>query len=262
MKPKILFIHENERDIKDGLWAALELLKTDFDIERRHIYALEDSFEADFVLGWGAFGSLVDQVLSTDSRKKGLCIGGTAGSPNSINAYDVVFYETQWDYDTRLKQSGHDNLIHAFGINTDIFKKNQICRVEIFDYLTVGAFSLWKRQHLISEKVGLKMAVGQVQKNNLSESMGIVFSLLGEGVVVVDQVSEIKLAQIYNASRVVYLPAELHGGDERALLEARSCGCIVEIEDDNPKLKELLTAPIWDHKYYAEQLKKGIMSVL
>ena len=70
------------------------------------------------------------------------------------------------------------------------------------------------------------------------------------------------LDKIYHAARCVYIPAEVGGGGERAILEARSCGISVEVENDNPKLKELLTCPIWDECYYAEQLRKGILSCL
>jgi len=62
----------------------------------------------------------------------------------------------------------------------------------------------------------------------------------------------------YNRAKTVYIPATLMGGGERAILEARSCGCKVKIEDDNPKLKELLTCPIYDVDYYVKQLKRGL----
>lgn len=132
----------------------------------------------------------------------------------------------------------------------------------VFDYLTVGAFSLWKRQLKLVDKRGMKLAVGDIQKNNRVESMLIVDDLVNNGVGVMPQVTEIELARFYAMSHTVYLPAELHGGSERALLEARQMGCNVEVEIDNPKLKELLTSPIWDEQYYAKQLKKGILSCL
>lgn len=43
-------------------------------------------------------------------------------------------------------------------------------------------------------------------------------------------------------------------GGERVVLEARQLGVDVQIEGDNPKLKELLSSPVYDHSYYAEQL--------
>jgi hypothetical protein len=71
-----------------------------------------------------------------------------------------------------------------------------------------------------------------------------------------------KLRNIYNCSDVVYIPADINGGGERAILEARACGRTVEVERDNPKLQELVDGQLFDHHYYAEQLKKGILSVL
>lgn len=73
-----------------------------------------------------------------------------------------------------------------------------------------------------------------------------------------DMIEPEKLAELYRASKLAYIPAELHGGGERALLEARACGIPVQFESDNPKLEELSTSPIYDHHYYAQQLKKGI----
>lgn len=54
------------------------------------------------------------------------------------------------------------------------------------------------------------------------------------------------------------MPDDVLGGGERAILEARSLGVEVEIESDNPKLAELLDSPIYDHLYYAAQLRFGL----
>ncbi len=51
-------------------------------------------------------------------------------------------------------------------------------------------------------------------------------------------------------SQLILLPE----GGERVVLEARQLGVDVKIEGDNPKLKELLSSPVYDHSYYAEQL--------
>ena len=71
-----------------------------------------------------------------------------------------------------------------------------------------------------------------------------------------------KLMCLYNLASTVYIPADVMGGGERAVLEARACGRHVEVSEDNPKLQELLTCPIWDHHYYAYQLEKGILEAL
>lgn len=102
------------------------------------------------------------------------------------------------------------------------------------------------------------MVIGEIQKDNYTESFEIAINLMKQGIGVLPQIDDARLATIYHSSRNVYVPADIFGGGERAVLEARACGINVEVEDDNPKLKELLTSPIWDEKYYANQLKKGI----
>ena len=38
------------------------------------------------------------------------------------------------------------------------------------------------------------------------------------------------------------------------------CSNKVEIAEDNPKLAELLSGPLLDQHYYAERLRRGILS--
>ena len=276
-KPKLLFVFdiEDERFWKDGLFAAIELLEKDFDIARLNIrpYSLEnkpvqiDFNNYDFVLGWGAFDSPVDKLLQTPVVQNsnihvGLCMAGYA--PYKIQVYDILFYEVEnWSKEWLKEQNYKGKIAHAFGVNTDIFKPLLLTTTsKLWDYLTVGAFALWKRQNLICTKNGSKMALGQIQKGNMMESLDIIGDLLVGGCGVSGQVIPEMLARFYSAANIVYLPADLNGGGERAVLEARACGISVEVEEDNPKLIELLNSPIYDHKYYAEKLKKGILSCI
>jgi hypothetical protein len=282
MKPKVLFIYDMEPELvpfwKDGLWAALEILKADKDIDIE-LYNLADdkpfnNLDAIFMLGWGAFGSNVDKFLRHESFKKtgwgpekpgklGLCIGGNAMPPERAEEYDILFYETNW-YKKQIEQ--HPNIVHAFGINANIYKPDSVSRYAesypIWDYLSVGAFANWKRQNLLCQKPGRKMAIGQIQKGNIQESIDIIGDLLLGGVGISDMVPPEDLVKYYYMAGKVYIPADINGGGERAVLEARACERKVEIENDNPKLKELLTSPIWDHEYYAFQLKTGILNCL
>lgn len=251
---KVLFVSDYKHVVKDGLWAAINILGYD----RYNIGDDIPNFEEyDFILGHGAFHSKVDLLLRTLPNKKGLCIAGNV-YPQDTDCYDVLFYETEW-VKNFLNLKG--NLVHAFGVNTSIYY-NQKEMTALIDYLSVGAFAKWKRQHLIKNKEGLRLVVGEIQKDNISESMEIITDLLRNGVGVIPQQSTEELNHIYSQTQRVYIPADIYGGGERAVIEARECGCDVEVEDDNPKLKELLTSPIWDEKYYASQLKKGIESCL
>ena len=124
----------------------------------------------------------------------------------------------------------------------------------------MGAFANWKRQNKLKEKGGYRLAIGEIQKENLNESMSIIADLLSDGIAVSDMVEPEKLNLIYNASARIFIPADTNGGGERAVLEARACERPVEVEFDNPKLYELTKSPIWDQFYYFDQLKKGIHS--
>lgn len=246
---KVLFVGDYKYEVKDGLWAAVNILGYD----RYNIGDDIPNFEEyDFLLGHGAFHSKVDMLLRTLPNKKGLCIAGNV-YPQDTDCYDVLFYETEW-VKNFLNLKG--NLAHAFGVNTSIYYNDS--DIQGIHYLSVGAFAKWKRQDKIKTKSGVRVVVGEIQKDNMSESMEIITDLLKNGVGVIPQQSTESLKKLYNITSTVYIPADIYGGGERAVLEARACGCDVEVEDDNPKLKELLTSPIWDEDYYASQLKKGI----
>lgn len=260
-KPKLLFVYDHQYPHlwKDGLWAALQLLEKDFEITYYNLHESSTAYpeDYDFVLGWGAFGSSVDAKLVSwlGKAKTGLCIGGNAIPPHS--QFDVLFYETKW---YRPQIDFHPNIVHAFGVNTDIYKPQNLEKV--WDYITVGSFSLWKRQEKLLEKQGQRLAIGEFQKGNVYESGNIVLDLLTDRVMISDMVEPEVLSKYYNQSKKCFIPAEINGGGERAVLEARACGIPVAVLEDNPKLQELVTSPIYDHHYYAEQLKKGVSSCL
>ena len=279
---KLLFIYdiENEDYWKDGLWAAVEKLKNDFTVTTLNVHTdeanhLVEYFTFDFALAWGGFGSPPELFLrnlpESYAKKKGLCLGGYAPPPtNIILPYDIIFYETNWSMDWM-----HQNRVpaqtysrcrfrRAFGVNKDIyFPRRDPAPVKLWDYLTVGAFSVWKRQTLLVAKPGHKMAVGQIQKDNLGESIDVIGNLLLGHCAVSDMVHPDQLALMYNMSRRVYIPAELMGGGERAVLEAKACDIAVEVEPDNPKLLELANLPhVWSHEDYAKELKEGILACL
>lgn len=260
-KPKVLFVYDHEYPHlwKDGLWAALQLLFEDFDVITCNLQ-VEELFnytDYDFVLGWGGFESRVDRAIRELPIRKGLCIGGNAFPPVHADDYDVLFYETDW-YAPELAE--HRNARKAFGINSQIYFNTE--SPKIFDVISVGAFADWKRHYLLRGLKGHRLAIGQVQRGNLEESFHIISHLIGDGVMVSDMVEPRQLAKLYNASSLCYIPADLNGGGERAVLEARACRVEVRVENDNPKLKELTTCPIPNEFDYAKALKDGINSVL
>lgn len=265
-KPTVLFIYDHQFDKiwKDGLWAALEILKRDFKLVKWNLHNnhSKPNVSYDFALGWGGFSSSVDIIMRNIKGPKGLCLGGY-GFTDNISDYDVLFYECEWakKWFEKYARKPIKNLVHAFGVNSDIYYQIPH-KLKIYDYLSVGSFSLWKRHTKMINKKGARMVIGEIQKGNPQESYSIILPLLQHGVAISDMVDPILLSRLYNVSKKVYIPAEVMGGGERAVLEARACGVPVEIESDNPKLKELLDGPIYDHNYYADQLKQGILDVI
>jgi hypothetical protein len=250
---KVLFVSDYGYKVEDGLWETINILGYD----RYNIGDNIPNFEEyDFVLGHGAFYSRVDNLVRTLPNKKGLCIGGNVHKQNK-NAYDVLFYETEW-VKNFLELEG--NLVHAFGINSKIFNQKDptLWRYKSIDYLSVGTFATWKRHDKLISLKGTKVCIGDIQKDNKEESLNIINELLSNEVGVIPRVTSDSLMRFYHTSKNVYIPATIYGGGERAVLEARACGCKVITCDDNDKLKELLITPIWDENYYANQIKYGI----
>ncbi len=251
----VVFVYESRHpiEVKDGLTTSLEALKDTFNISKVNIATQEPSFKKDdFILGWGAFGSEVDRLVRQYPNKKGLCIGGCSEPYDTLD-YDVLFYETKWFRD---KIKFHPNIVHAFGIDTSVYYNMNVERD--VDYLGVGAYALWKRWDKFVGLKGKRRVIGEFQRGNPEESQQIWDMLESDGVVCKDMVKAQTLNCEYNRAKTVYIPATLMGGGERAILEARSCGCKLKVEDDNPKLKELLTCPIYDISYYTKQLKEGL----
>lgn len=253
-----VYDHKYPQYWRDGLAAALDLLEEEgYEIERINLQDGKPKVcTNNVVIGWGAFRSPVDNYCKDLPNRKALCIAGVTEEPSHSRLYDVVFYETDW-FGKTLR---HPNKIKAFGINTDIYR--EVSMPKMWDTITVGAFALWKRQDKLLGLDGRRIAVGEVQEDNLRESMSIVWSLLKDGVMVSPMVEPETLSLMYNSSFSCYIPADIYGGGERAVLEARACGLPVTVESDNPKLKELVYGPVYSHKDYAEQLKKGLKCLL
>lgn len=281
--PKVLFVYYMEPEIqrvwKDGLWAALNILKKDFDITYLNLFEEYPEYYGgyDFILAWGGWRSPADnfihRVRMIDKKvPTGLCIGGNAIPPFMMDDHSILFYETEW-YKEQI--SSHKNIKHAFGVNRNIH-----CKLEkadfgrftsstsgengyfLWNFTSVGSFSKWKHHEKLLEKTGNRLAIGQIQKNNLGESLDIIGPLLLDGVAISDMVSAEDLNVIYNLTETVYIPADINGGGERAVLEARSAGAKVLVDNSNVKLLSLLQGPIWGEQYYADQLKEGILSCL
>jgi hypothetical protein len=268
MKPSLLFVYSHPKPEwwQDGLAMALKELEKDFRVTRYNLKDNEDFIyeDTDFILGWGGFDSPADQFIRKlpSNLKKGLCLGGNATKVPREKIYDVIFHETDWVKENYLQLiHPKTKLVKAFGINNNIFY-NIIDKPVWFDYLGIGALAQWKRWGLMAKKEGNRLVIGEYQLENEQESLLITRNLIVQGIIVSNQINPQDLRRFYNLSKICYIPANIYGGGERAVLEARACGCKVEVEDDNPKLKELLFGDIPSYKYYAKILKETIWKMI
>jgi len=258
---KILFVyyHQNPEYWKDGLWWSINEMSKIHNVTWLNLaydYKGTDTKDFDFVLGWGAFGSPADKFCQgMIGIPKGLCLGGNATPvPTYADNYQIIFYETDWVKENYLKDV-NTKLVKAFGVNTEMFYP--IPSDVLWDYLSVGSFSYWKHLDKMKDKNGDRLCIGEIQKDNMTESMDIINDLVESGIAVSGMVSPEKLNLIYNLSQTVYVPTDINGGGERTILEARSCGCKVEISD-NPKLAELLTGELPSGKVYFNALNSAM----
>lgn len=188
-------------------------------------------------------------------NKLGLFISSSNVIPNEkqLSIYNILFYETNWYYNY-AKLNRHPNTHHAFGIDTNIMKPKNV--EKCYDVIFVGNICRYKRPLNILNLSGSKICVG------FKTDQRIINILLKNNVDIVEFINYDKLVDYYNKSKLCYIPCALHGGGERAVLEARSCGIPVKIENDNPKLKELCESDIYTSEYYANQIDIGIKNTV
>lgn len=265
MKISIIYKIDKEKNTfkysywHDGFTKAIDILKTEFEIEMINLY---DKTNINYnlydivLIKEGFNGSIYHNYLSYMKNKKKICkIGLLISSSNIIpsndllNNLDIIFYETNWYYNyANLKR--HKLAIHAFGVDTEIMKNKNL--VKKYDVIFIGTCFSYKRPEKILDLPGIKLVVGRIIDKELENKFK------QNKVQNINFVSYENLSNYLNMSELCYVPCQIHGGGERAVLEARACGTKVKIEDDNLKLKELLNSPIYDSNYYAQQIKKGI----
>jgi len=188
----------------------------------------------------------------------GIMISGSAKPSflrNPQKKYDLLFYETEW-YKKYL--SSRKIRIHAFGIDTDIMNGTMSDEKSI-DWLSIGVLKKYKRIESIFDKLGKKLVIGFDPKTPYSEQLKK--SMQENQVEFIPFMSYLELSSYYARTKNLLANGITQGGGERAILEARAYGCNIHVNPDNLKLKEMAECPIYDHHYYANQLKQGIEAV-
>jgi hypothetical protein len=252
---------------RDGFTAAIERLPNEFEARWLNIHpehpghedALERLPACDVLLAKSNWGWIVDRHVRRRCRRsfppKAIMISGVADPPWRwrMRFYDVLFFETPW-YERRIRR--HPRRLHAFGVDKRVMWPDGNVARDI-DWLSVGALKPYKRHELLLEKPGRRLVVG----DTTDADPGVVDRLTAGGIEILRFLPYEQLAGYYRRARNVLVGATMEGGGERSVLEARACGARVQVEEDNPKLRALQRAPVWDHDYYARQLAKGLHEV-
>lgn len=246
----------------DGFTKAIDILEDDYTIDWINISdslpSLDDLNTYNFIIAKCCWGSSLDKYLRKSKPKTPIGIAISCSiipTKKQVAFYDVLWFETFWYRDLLPR---HKRKIHAFGISTSEYKPKKLEKT--IDVLSIGAITGYKRhEKIINQKGKNKLVVGDL---NYVDSTQIISNLNDNNINIKEYVSAKDLSDLINKSNLVYIPCSINGGGERAVLEARSCNIKVKIEQDNPKLKELLSSPIWDERYYSLQIKKGIEDVI
>ncbi len=249
----------------DGFTAAIEQLAPHIPTAFVNIQDIEELERVaasvrstDFILAKSNWGWIVDNYVRRAFRSRrpllGIMISGSEPPPvrRKMAFYDILYYETPW-YRQYLQQMPPS--LHAFGIDTRIMTPARPGFPKTIDVLSVGAFRDYKRQYLLASLPGRKIVIG----DSASSDPGVLAQLNAAGIETMNFMPYEILASYYQSAKLVYIPATVHGGGERAVLEAIACGIEVRVESDNPKLVALAEQrKVWGHEYYARQLAVGI----
>lgn len=259
----------------DGLKAALDVLKEKYNWEIS-IYNLAGGLDLNSLETRKGIGVIWSSLTSEISRyrlfeKQVLLFGGGVTYTPAIHNFDLVVAESKVDF-LDFKRFGI-NTIQAFGTNTNLFKP-MLDQPKIFSYVYPAAFAKWKNHDRFAEfmshgdrKKGFPaLALGYMQPGGWEKECYEVCQK--NGIAVLPWVPYSVMPYIINASENVYVAADVMGGCQRTVLEAKACGVPVAINSDSPKLLELqnLTREDilneWSEESYAKKLKKGIESIL
>lgn len=221
---------------KDGLYAAMQLLEKEHDIEYCEPW---DEMTGDVILYWEAPCTIQGEnsrhymnVINKPQKKILLFAGGPI-KKEWVNKFDLVCVESKINL-FEFERLGI-TAITAFGINENIFKPME-CSI-LYDGIHHGTCASWKRQELLGEALGDKsLIVGREQ-----ETDRMPFEVAKRfGAIIIPEQSYEKVAKLINQSFVMVQTANEHGGGQRATLEAMACGVPVVCMSDSPKNREFV----------------------
>lgn len=240
---------------RDGFTEALKILSSVYDVR---LFNIEDEIPNLKPFDWifvkeGFGGNIIKSIQNkTFSAKLGIFVSSSREIPtdSQLSEFDIVFYETDW-YHNHAKLVRHNNCHKAFGIDDSLCNQTSLKKKDI-DNLFVGSIVGYKRPWEITKRKGINLCIGDIQDKEI-ESF-----LKNNNVLVYPYVKYEELSKIYERSKNCIIPCSIHGGGERAVLEARAHGVPVTISSDNNKLKELTSGKIFNQLDYAKSIFNAI----
>lgn len=223
---------------RDGLWQAVEYLKTKHEVTYLEPDADLSGFDA--LLYWeapltiqGANAPKYRNVMSAPGKKVLLFAGGPL-KREWVEPFDVVVVEA----DINVRECAEQGIrcAKAFGVNCDIWTPRDVPKT----YLAAhhGACAGWKRQHLGAEALGERfLVVGPRQECDpytfdRSKELG---STLIEG-----KLPPEACADEVSKAAILLQTSEFWGGGQRATLEGMAMGMCPVVMEDSPKNREFV----------------------
>ncbi len=292
---KIAFVWDGSRlhygkRFKDGLWAALQILKTRHTL--RHFEPNEEQmivgFQPDVILYWGALIEKDKEKIAALPYKKAMCFAGGPITNDLATGFDLYFTESEVNEKEFASLIKPQPYLRAFGVNEQLYKPLPLDKK--YDAIYFGTHAQWKRNDLFGRAVGRRgISVGIFQPHEKD-----CYQIPQEqGCEVHDEVPRESLVEFINQSHTALNTANVWGGGQRMTLEAMACNVPPIVMSDSPKnceyVKEsgivLIVPPDvetireaieklkgksegrdyilskYSSKHYADALEKGLMSL-
>lgn len=244
MRKKLAFVWQGISDPailagwKDGLWQAVEHLKTIHDVS--YLEPTDDLTGYDCLLYWEAPCSISGQnaakyrnVCSAPGKKVLLFAGGPLKS-EWVRAFDLVVVEAN----INVRDCEAQGIPHAkaFGVNVDIWAPSETEKTFLAAHH--GACAGWKRQNLGAEALKERfLVVGPRQECDpytfdRSKELG---STVIEG-----KLPPEECAALVSSAKILLQTSDFWGGGQRATLEGMAMGLAPVCMEDSPKNREFL----------------------
>ncbi len=222
-------LHNGKR-FKDGLWAALEILKQKHEVRgfEPSEEAMIHGFRPDVVLYWGALIEPTKEQVSRLPYKKAICFAGGPIEPQIADGFDLYFTESEVN-ERDFKKLGKPYM-RAFGVNEKLYKPMSLEKK--YDAIFFGTHALWKRNDLFAHAVGRRgISIGIFQDHE-KECYEIPRE---EGCEVHDELPREEVVKFINQSHTALNTAGVWGGGQRMTLESMACDVPPIVMNDSPK---------------------------